>query len=318
MTELGSARAEPGEIARGRLAVGETRDGAELALPVAVVEGATDGPTLYLQAGSDGDELNGVMVISRLLRGLDPEDLSGTILAVAVANLPGFRQETHRNPIDDTKLNRAYPGNPEGSLSERIAATTFDVATRADLVLDLHQGATSRMIDEVRVRCGRHHDLHEDCIELAKAFDCGYVLDQQGPDGQLARAVCDEGVPAVDPELGGSVGVDEASVEVGLRGIENVLVAYGLREGELERRRQTRVRGFDQYHSPRGGLAEVVPSLGDEVDRGDDLVRIYSVVGEHVTTVTAEDPGILWRTRRRPQTATGEYVCSVGIDVDAV
>lgn len=316
MMELGSAEASSGERATGRLKVGETRDGGPMALPVAVVEGAADGPTLYLQAGSDGDELNGVVAINHLLRRLDPDELSGTILVVAVANLPGFQQGSHRNPIDDTKLNRAYPGDPEGPLTERIAAATYDVATRADLVLDLHQGATSRMIDEVRVRCGRHHERHEECLELAKVFDCGYVLDQQGPEGQLARVVCDEGIPAVDPELGGSVGIDPGSVEVGVEGIWNVLAAYGFLEGAVDRRRQTRVRGFDQYHSPRGGLTEIVPELGTEVERGDDLYRVYSLLGDHLTTVSADDPGVLWRARRGPQVASGEYVCSVGIDVD--
>ncbi|MFP4590623.1 MAG: succinylglutamate desuccinylase/aspartoacylase family protein [Halobacteriales archaeon] len=316
MTALGTAEAAAGELGVGRLPIGEHPDGASLSLPVAVLEGADDGPTLYVQAGSDGDELNGVATVGRLLRRLDPAAVSGTILVVAVANLPGFRQSTHRNPIDDTKLNRAYPGDPEGSTSERIAAATFEAAARADLVLDLHQGSTSRMIDEVRVRCGRHHELHEECLELAKVFDCGYVLDQQGPDGQLARAVCDEGVPAVDPELGGSVGVDESSVEVGLRGLENVLAAYGLVDGEPERRRQTRVRGFDQYHSPRGGLTELAVDLGAEVDRGDELYHVHSLLGEHLETVTADDPGVLWRARRRPHVTSGEYVCSVGIDVD--
>ncbi|MFB6152865.1 MAG: deacylase, partial [Halodesulfurarchaeum sp.] len=62
MRSLGSASAAPGEVDTGRLVVGETRDGSDVGLPVAVIEGAEEGDTLYLQAVSDGDELNGLGV----------------------------------------------------------------------------------------------------------------------------------------------------------------------------------------------------------------------------------------------------------------
>ena len=136
MTRLGTARAARGEVDTGRLEIGEARDGSTVGLPVAVVNGASEGRTLYIQAASDGDELNGVGVLRRVVPQLDPAEISGTILIVGIANYFGFQEATHRNPIDDTKLNRVYPGNPEGSTSERIAHATFQVGTRADLALD--------------------------------------------------------------------------------------------------------------------------------------------------------------------------------------
>jgi hypothetical protein len=317
MTSLGSASAAPGELDTGRLEVGETRDGTAVGLPVAVINGARDGRTLYLQAASDGDELNGVGVIQRVVPRLDPAELSGTVLVVGVVNYHAFQVAEHRNPIDDTKMNRAYPGDPEGTSSERIAAATFDAATRADVAVDLHQGSTSRMIDEVRVRCGRRHRLHDRCLALAKAFGCGYVLDQKGPDGQLARAAPDEGVPTIDPELGGSVGWDQSSIEAGVRGVFRVLRSYGFLDGDVDTARQTRATGFDQYGSPAGGLVRFRAELGEEVSAGDTLFEVTDVFGARKGRVTADADGIFWRTRRLPQVATGEYVCSVGTDVDA-
>jgi predicted deacylase len=316
MTTLGTASAAPGEVDTGRLAVGEARDGSTVALPVAVVEGAADGRTLYVQAASDGDELNGVGVVQRVVPNLDPDELHGTVLVVGVTNYYGFQVAEHRNPIDDTKLNRAYPGDSEGSASERIAAATFDAATRADLVLDLHQGSTSRMIDEVRVRCGRHHRLHRDCLELAKVFGCGPILDQKGPDGQLARVAPDEGVPTVDPELGGAVGWDESSIQVGVEGVFNVLRYYGFLDGDADPTSTPRATGFDRYGSPAGGLVRFQQRLGDEVEAGDTLFEVTDVFGQLQAEVTVDSDGIFWRTRRLPQVATGEYVCSVGTDID--
>jgi len=316
MTTLGTADASPGEVATGRLPVGEARDGSDVGLPVAVVNGRRDGKTLYIQAVSDGDELNGLGVVRRLVPQLDPAEIAGEILIVGITNHFGFQVAEHRNPIDDTKLNRTYPGNESGTSSERIAAATFDAATRADLVLDLHQGSTSCMIDEARVRCGPRHRLHRDCLELAKVFGCGYILDLKGPDGQLARAAPDEGIPTIDPELGGAVGWDEASIRKGVKGVFNVLYHYGFLDGEITTTTQTRASNFEQYGSPSGGLVDFAVDLGEEIERGQTLFSITDPFGGVKSTVSAESEGILWRHRRLPQVATGEYVCSVGTSVD--
>ncbi|MFD1513079.1 succinylglutamate desuccinylase/aspartoacylase family protein [Halomarina rubra] len=318
MTTLGTATAAPGEFATGRLPVGEARDGSEVALPVAVLNGARDGQTLYLQAVSDGDELNGVGVLQRLVPQLDPAELAGQILIVGIVNLHAFYVAEHRNPIDDTKMNRAYPGDPNGTSSERIAAATFEAAQRSDIVLDLHQGSTSRMINETRVRCGPRHRMHDECLELARVFDAGYVLDQKGPDGQLARAAPDEGIPTIDPELGGCVGWDEESIAIGVQGVKNVLVHYGFLDGEASFGEQTRASGFEQYGAPAGGLVSFRKDLAEEVSRGEPLFDVTDPFGAVKSTVTADSDGVFWRTRRLPQVATGEYVCSVGTDIDTV
>lgn len=316
MTTLGTATACPGEIAMGRLSVGEARDGSEIGLPVAVINGQNEGKTLYIQAVSDGDELNGVGVIQRLVPRIDPNDLSGQILITGIVNYHGFQVAEHRNPIDDTKMNRAYPGDPNGMSTERIANATFETAMRSDLILDLHQGSTSRMIDETRVRCGSRHRLHSECLELAKVFDCGFILDQKGPDGQLARAAPDEGIPTIDPELGGSVGWDHESIEIGLRGVVRVLKYYGFMDGNIDIHPQTRANGFEQYGAPAGGLVTFHLDLGDRVAGGEPLFDVTDTFGRVKSTVTADSTGVFWRTRRLPQVATGEYVCSVGTDID--
>ena len=172
------------------------------------------------------------------------------------------------------------------------------------------------MINEVRVRCGTRHRLHRDCLELAKVFGCGHILDRKGPDGQLARVAPDEGVPTIDPELGGSVGWDEESIRKGVKGVFNVLYRYGFLDGEITTTPQIRATGFSQYGSPAGGLVTFKPDLGDRVERGEALFEITDPFGQVKETVTADSSGILWRHRRLPQVASGEYVCSVGTDID--
>lgn len=315
MITIGTANAAPGEIDTGHLEVGETRDGSPFGLPVAVINGDEAGDALYIQAASDGDELNGVGVIQRVVPQLDPTIISGAILIVGIVNYHGFQVAKHRNPIDGTKTNRTYPGDQNGTSSERITAATFDIATQADLALDLHQGSTSRMINEVRVRCGRRHHLHDECRELAKVFGCGYILDQKGPNGQLARVGPDKGIPTVDPELGGSVRWDEESIRKGVDGVFNVLRYYGFLETDAVLKKQTLARGFDHYKAPAGGLLSFAPDLGDEISKGETLFEVTTSFGEPKAEVTADNDGIFWRRRRLPQVASGEYICSVGTDI---
>jgi len=96
----------------------------------------------------------------------------------------------------------------------------------------------------------------------------------------------------------------------------NVLRHYGFLDGETQVETQTRARGFDQYGSPAGGVVRFERELGDRVSAGDLLFEVTDVFGALEGRVTADTDGIFWRTRRLPQVAAGEYVCSVGTNVD--
>jgi predicted deacylase len=105
-------------------------------------------------------------------------------------------------------------------------------------------------------------------------------------------------------------------VEAGVDGVFNVLEYYGLLPGRVRTRTQTRSTGFDQYGAPTGGLVDFEADLGQRVSVGETLYTVTDAFGATEATVTADSDGIFWRTRRLPQVASGEYVCSVGVDID--
>lgn len=49
--------------------------------------GAKDGPRLLLNSAIHGDENNGIRVVQKIMRGLNPATLTGTVLGV-----PGLNQ----------------------------------------------------------------------------------------------------------------------------------------------------------------------------------------------------------------------------------
>lgn len=310
----------PGERATGYLSIGETADAIPVRVPVVVVRGVEPGPVLYAQAVSDGDELNGIAVIHRFLESLEPETLCGGVIAVPLANGLAFGARQATNPTDNKKLNRCFPGSVDGSLSDRIAHAIFQRAALAsDYCVDLHQGGVRPMIDEVRVRVGRDHALHDACFELASVFGIGYILDEKGPAGQLAQAGPDHGIPTIDPELGGSLGWDETSIRKGLRGLLNVAVHYGLVEGTVARpKRQFVVERLVVVRPNRGGFVEWTRNLYDTVAENDALGTVRDVFGNPVETLRASCDGIVWSRSPYPSVASGEAAMTIGANPNVV
>jgi predicted deacylase len=313
--EVGPVRAAPASLVRGGLPVLELADGTTVQVPIALIHGIRPGKTLYLQAVSDGDELNGLAVVREILRRVKPLELSGSIIAVPVVNVPAFHARAAFSPLDGQKLNRCFPGNAAGTGSERIAHALFQAAVlQADLCLDLHQGGVKPMIDEVRVRVGRDHPSHPACLELARVFGLGYILDQEGPVGQLARAAPDRGIPTVDPELGGCHGWDAGSIEKGVRGVMNVLHQYGFLPGHPRiPEQQWVVEGFSIIRASAGGVVEYQVNLYDRVQEGQPLAVLTDLFGGERELLRAPQTGIVWQKSVYPTVAAGEMIMSLGI-----
>ena len=103
---VGELQALPGERTEGRIPVGEMQDGTSIELPTVLINGLADGKTIYLQAVSDGDELNGVAVIHEILRRVSPDVLRGNIIAIPVVNFHAFHAKQAYSPVDNLKMNR--------------------------------------------------------------------------------------------------------------------------------------------------------------------------------------------------------------------
>ncbi len=305
----------PGERAAGWLTIGESWQRRGEAVPVALVRGHEPGPIAYVQAVSDGDELNGLRVVQRLLVSLQPEQMSGAVVAVPVANPGAFAARQACDPRDGRKLNRCFPGQSDGTVTERLAHTLFhELVLACDLVVDLHQNGIVPMLPEVRVRTGRRGPQHTESLALAMAFGLAHILDQQGPSGQLARAAPARGIPAIDPELGGNPGIDATAVELGLRGVLRVLGHAGiLPERPAPGEPPFVARGLLAILSPAGGVVDWQASLGQRVSAGEPVARVLDVYGERAVDVPAPSDGVLWSRHPESAVARGEALGALGL-----
>jgi hypothetical protein len=93
-------------------------------------------------AGAHGTEYASIIALEKLIQELNPADISGTVIVVPLVNIASFEQKVpHVNPVDGKSMNRFYPGNPNGTQTERASwAMTKQVVEQCDYLIDLHGG----------------------------------------------------------------------------------------------------------------------------------------------------------------------------------
>lgn len=256
-----------------------------LPIPIASIRNG-EGPRVLLMAGNHGDEYEGQVALSKLIRALEPKDISGRIVVLSSANFPAAMAGTRTSPLDQGNLNRSFPGDPDGGPTQQIAYWIEHVLLpQCDYVLDLHSGGSSLMYIPSSL-CRKDPDpakLRRN-IELMQTFGApiGYAIEGGGPgsDQTLSAAALRQGVVSLGTELGGSGAVTPAALRAAEGGIRRVLHKIGaLAEkppGPTPETRLLVVGGSDYYvYAPDGGVFEPLVELGDEVVAGQPAGAIH-------------------------------------------
>lgn len=251
-------------------------------IPITVIRNG-DGPTALLTGANHGDEYEGPIALQGLAQELQPEQIAGRVIIVPYMNYPAFRAATRVSPIDTVNLNRAFPGAPDGTATQKIANYFNDVLVpMADIVLDYHSGG--KTLDFLPFACAHYLDSvsqQEACIAAVRAFNAPYTLMLREIDnvGMYDTAVEGQGKVFVTTELGGGGTATARSARIARRGARNVLIHAGILEGELEAARSIMLDMPDEgcYHfATSEGLVEPMVDLGEAVEKGDLIARIWS------------------------------------------
>jgi predicted deacylase len=323
---LGGAVAAPGQVVRHELDLVELADGLRARIPVVLVNGARPGPRLYLGAGIHGDEVTTVAIAGALLGRLRAQDLAGSLVCVPVQNPLALHADHRlpvghylRSPLDQSPVDpwSAFPGDPDGSLAERLAHRLLELITGCDYAIDMHTPTRGGRYVPITIlppaRLGADARRAE---ELGVAFGSGYVMKtDQGMyvrDGILNVEATRRGVPAFTFETGEGGRLEPDLVAHGVRCVLNALRHLGMLPGAVEPPARTvRMRGFAGVRSTRGGLLYTDVPLGEMVKQGQPLARIVSVWGDELEVVTAPVDGLFVRTTTLSTVTAGERVITV-------
>lgn len=242
---IGNIEAKPGEYVFDYLKVAKSRSGLSPDIPVHLFVGAEPGPTLLIQAAIHGAEIIGTIAILNFIQKLDPKAIRGTVIAVPVVDRVGFELAERGSRIDKKDISRLFPGNPNGSVSDQIAAVYFEeVIRKANVMLDFHAGA--RTAYERYVLFGAEADPNNltDIEAKRRKLVVAFGLDSAGffPPGTFGASKSKEaiegaGVVQITMELGGGTGWmknGDENVAVAERGMWNTMKAMRMIDGEFE------------------------------------------------------------------------------------
>ena len=216
---VGDVLIAPGHRTQVDLPIADLSIHVPITMPVHVINGATDGPVLFVSAAIHGDEINGVEIIRRIMKLAALRRLRGALIAVPIVNVPGFLNLSRYLP-DRRDLNRSFPGSPRGSLAARLANMFLDhVLSVSTHGIDLHTGALYREnYPQIRV------DLDDQAAEqMARAFGAPLVLNAGFRRGSLRGAANDLNIPVIVYEAGEALRFDEAAIRAGVRGVVRVM-----------------------------------------------------------------------------------------------
>lgn len=289
--------------------------------------GDEDGPTVYAQAAQHGHEVNGTEVLRRLhdeFRDIE----AGRIVAVPVANPLTFDHASYTTPraIEETNpnMNRVWPGDPEGTIHERLAAKLWEYASKADVVVDLHTMSPDAL-SHVIVTEG-----DDDALSLARAFGTDLALVESLREdenhewhrrkfsGKLRVTATRHDIPCITPELGHNKWVLDAAVETGVVGLRNVLCEIDVLAGEPEAVEPPQLarNHLGRVTATASGVFVVDTDLavGETVSAGDHLGTVYDpTTYEARQDVRADRDGVLYALTREASVIVGETLANVAL-----
>jgi len=258
--------------------------------PVLVVNGKNPGKTLCLTGAVHGDELNGIEMIRRVIFDIDPENLTGTIVGIPVANIMGFRRNSRYLP-DRRDWNRYFPGNTRGSSASRLAHSFFTkIIMHCDALVDLHTGSFHRTnLPQLRA------DLSDENVaRLAQSFGVIAVLNSHGNPNSLRAAAVRAGIPAVTLEAGEPMAMQREVVEEGVTAINTLLTKMGMYGKQKRWTRMAPVYYRSAWvRANQSGILFSKTTLGQKVKEGDVLGTVTDPITNARTSIKSPYDGRL-------------------------
>lgn len=280
-----------------------------LSMPVQVIRGKRDGPTVFISAAVHGDEINGIEIIRRLVKSKALSKIKGTLIAIPVVNVYGFINQSRYLP-DRRDLNRCFPGSNGGSLAGRLANLFMtEIVEHCTHGIDLHTAAIHRdNLPQIRA------DLSVDAIhEMAKNFKAPVIVNSDIIEGSLRHACDEKNVPVIVYEAGEALRFNELSIRAGVTGIINVLRSIGMLSKARQRITKKQNTPFIAHASswvraPQSGLFRTIVSMGTQVKKGDLLGMVATAYGDDDSeiAVLANHSGIVIGRTNNPLVNEGE------------
>ncbi|KAL6050373.1 SPX domain-containing protein [Balamuthia mandrillaris] len=318
-----------GQISRLWVPLTEDALSQPITVPVMVACGLMRGPTVAITAAMHGNELNGIPLIHRLFKEIDPTKLCGSLIAVPVVNVPGYHRN-QREFSDGEDLNRVFPGSmkqPSKAFAQRFL---MRIISKVEYLIDLHTASFGR-INSLYVRADMNDPI---TARMAYLQEPQIIVHNTGPDGSLRGAAADLGINAITVEIGNPSQFQKRYITHALLGVHNIL-CYLKMIPEVEEEQQpppppeqqpspTSLQFGAHYEvtlcsksywsfTDMGGVLEVLPEINSWVRKGQTVAVLRNIFGDVIKKYHALDDGIVVGKNCNPVAQTGDRIMHLGV-----
>lgn len=274
---------------------------AEFSMPLTLINGAKAGKTILITAGVHGCEYPGIKAVIELAKEIDADQVNGQLIMVHLANIQGFvERKAAVVPEDGKNLLRVFPGNQEGTLSEKIAFfMTTEMICQSDYYFDIHGGDLHEdLIPHLYYPGAAAKDVIDASIELAKLFDVPYYIRSSMTNGTYTSAAM-SGIPSLLIERG-SCGVCPEEIVLNYKqDLLNVLSMMGIVDSNMTPKKchSIEVKDVIYLEALTEGCWTCFVKAGQVIKTGDKLGEVTDYFGNIIDYYYAQfDAVVLYHT----------------------
>jgi predicted deacylase len=281
-------------------------DAVRIEMPVGVVSGSAEGPTLIITGGLFATEYSGVEAASRMYRDFDPDTITGRVIIIPVITMDAFRFRTPMfglnagiSPMDGRSLNSVFPGDPNGSATEVLAHYLFrELVVKSDYHIDLRGGdlAESHLIHSIHPSnaSGRVNRISE---EMSRACGFEYFQSRRVDPRSLVYEASQAGVPSIITQcgLGYKTQPEEDFINSHIQAVTNNLKHLGMLDGSPVPHPNPRELSpdFDQLRATTCGVFQGIADQGDLLERGQLIGRVTALDGSVLEELHSPIDGVV-------------------------
>ena len=267
----------------------------EVKIPVTIINGARDGKTVVVESGVHSGEYVGIQCTIELAQEIQPEDVSGAVILIHPCNPTGFfAQISYFVPEDGKNLGHCFPGNPDGTISEKIGYTiTSELIKGSDMVVDLHGGDLhERLSTFVFAPKDGDEQARKVSMEVSKYMNVKYIV---LTGGGMTHYALSQGIPCITLERGDRGLWTKEEVDFYKKDVLNVMRYFKVIPGEVNYHgpEPYLFKRCDMKYAPVGGCWYRSVELEEHFVMGQKLGEIRDFNGTVLHTVHAEYDGVV-------------------------
>ncbi|AZJ34569.1 succinylglutamate desuccinylase/aspartoacylase family protein [Tenacibaculum singaporense] len=284
--------------------------GTLIEIPVYIFNGDQLGPTILLQGGLHGDEVNSIELVRRMLIDKSYKIHRGCVIVVPLLNVFGFLNMSR--DMHGKDVNRSFPGSKTGSLASRMAYYLMkEITNNVDFAIDFHTGGEQRNnFPQIRFT-----PEDEKGFQLASIFNAPFMFGSKLIPKSFRNQCYKNNIPVIVYEGGESLRLEEKAIQQGINGTLRVLKHFKMINKSIEIPKNTTSIHINKHKWVRAKVAGLFTSIvhnGEKVKKGQVLGHVMDTYGETNFSVKSPYNGYIIAKNNFPIINMGDALFHLG------